>query len=165
MKIKDIKTCDLKNGAGIRISIWVTGCEHHCKGCQNPETWDENEGEDFDKYKDFVFEQLSSKDIQGVTLTGGDPLYPGNRADILSFLKECSEKFPEKDVWMWTGYAYEYLIMYTVCREILGHIDVLVDGPYIEEQRDVDLHWRGSGNQRVIAVNHSLKSGKVVLLD
>lgn len=162
MHIKELRDCDLRNGDGIRVSIWFAGCEHRCPGCHNPETW-EDEGESFDDYREKLCELVSRPEIQGITLTGGDPLFSKNRKEMRDFIISFKEQFSTKDIWCYTGYVFEKLLEDETAKELLPYIDVLVDGPYIENLRDVDLHWRGSSNQRVIDVKTSLDSGKTVL--
>ena len=141
---------DMLNGDGCRVILWVAGCNHHCKNCHNPETWDCNAGQLFDnKAKEYLFECLSKDYIQGLTFTGGDPLFPGNRETVTQLAKEVKEKFPNKDIWMWTGYKYEEV----ADLEVMKYVDVLIDGEYVEELRDIDLHWRGSSNQVIYYLN------------
>jgi len=152
--------CDLKNGDGIRVTLWCVGCSHRCAECQNPETWDEKvwKPEEWKETDGSFFrtldKYLSDPDVQGLTLTGGDPLYPPNRKDILNILKHVHRKHPGKDIWMWTGYVYEEIK--TECAEILHYVDVLVDGPYLAAVRAEDIEngedprWRGSSNQRIL---------------
>ena len=126
------------NGDGLRVVLWVAGCNHCCKECQNPVTWDPNGGLPFDQAaKQELFDQLEKSYISGVTFSGGDPLYPGNRMEITALAKEIREKFPEKTIWMYTGSLWD--------------------------KRDTQLHWKGSSNQRVIDVQDSLRRGQVVL--
>ena len=160
MRYHDIKKDDMLNGDGLRVVLWVSGCSHCCKECQNPVTWDPNGGLVFDeKAKQEVFEALSRDYISGITLSGGDPLYYGNRADIGKLVKEVKSAFPEKTIWLYTGFVWE-----AVCGlNMMKYVDVLVDGAFIAEQKDVQLFWRGSANQRVINVPATLKEGKVVL--
>ena len=162
MHIKELRDCDLRNGDGIRVSIWFAGCEHRCPGCHNPETW-EDEGESFDDYREKLCELVSRPEIQGITLTGGDPLFSKNRKEMRDFIISFKEQFRTKDIWCYTGYVFEKLLEDETAKELLPYIDVLIDGPYIENLRDVDLHWRGSSNQRVIDVKTSLDNGKTVL--
>lgn len=154
MNYHNITKEDMLNGDGIRVVLWVAGCGHHCRGCQNPETWDPKGGIPLDESAMAeIMEELGKDYVTGLTLSGGDPLYPGNRADVLKLLKAVNDKFPDKDVWIYTGYTLEQLM----CTEkdtldILKLADVLVDGPYEEEKRDINLPWRGSSNQRVIEI-------------
>lgn len=159
MRYHDITKDDMKNGDGLRVVLWLSGCEHACQGCHNPVTWDPDDGLIFDeKAKAEVFELLSRDYISGITLSGGDPLFPGNRAEVLELLKEIREKFPLKTVWCYTGYTYEDI----EDLEHLVYIDVLVDGKYIEILKDNQYHWAGSINQRIIDVKRSKKEGRVV---
>jgi len=159
MRYHDITKDDMKNGDGLRVVLWLSGCEHACQGCHNPVTWDPDDGLIFDeKAKAEVFELLSRDYISGITLSGGDPLFPGNRAEVLDLLKEIREKFPLKTVWCYTGYTYEEI----EALEHLDYIDVLVDGKYIEILKDNQYHWAGSINQRIIDVKRSKKEGRVV---
>ena len=161
-----IDTCNMNNGDGLRCVVWLSGCNHHCKNCFNPETWDFNAGKVFDdKAKQFLFEQLSKPYIKGLTLSGGHPLEKPNRDTIYCLLKEVKEKFPLKDIWMYTGYKWEDIQNIREIQRILTLVDVLVDGPYIDEQRDITLAFRGSKNQRIIDVQRTLQQGEVVLYE
>ena len=160
MRYHNITKDDMLNGDGLRVVLWVSGCSHCCKDCQNPLTWDPNGGLPFDEAaKEEVFAELEKNYISGITLSGGDPLYPGNRMDIRNLVKEIREKYPKKTIWMYTGYEWEIVRSF----DILKYVDVLVDGEYEKDKRDTQLHWRGSSNQRVIDVQESLKTGNVVL--
>lgn len=147
MNYHNITKCDLKNGEGIRVVLWVSGCEHYCKNCHNPQTWDKNSGIEFDeKAKQEIFTELNKDYISGITLSGGDPLATFNREEILDLLKEIKEKYPSKNVWCYTGYSYD-------CVKHLEHmqyIDVLVDGKYVEELSKPSPQWRGSSNQNIV---------------
>ncbi len=160
MRYHDITKDDMKNGDGLRVVLWLSGCDHACRGCQNPLTWDPDDGLLFDdKARDELFEILSRDYISGITLSGGDPLYPGNRDGVLSLLKEVRERFPDKTIWVYTGYLYEDISGL----ELLGYMDVLVDGKYVESLRDNLYPWAGSTNQRVIDVKATMENGSVVL--
>ena len=160
MRYHNITKDDMLNGDGLRVVLWVSGCSHCCEDCQNPLTWDPNGGLPFDEAaKEEVFAELEKNYISGITLSGGDPLYPGNRMDIRNLVKEIREKYPKKPIWMYTGYEWEIVRSF----DILKYVDVLVDGEYEKDKRDTQLHWRGSSNQRVIDVQESLKTGNVVL--
>lgn len=161
MNYHKIDKCSISNGIGIRTVLWVSGCEHHCKRCHNPETWDCNSGNLFDKSaKAELFENLSKPYIDGITYSGGDPLHWANYADVISLAKEIRERFPDKTQWLYTGYTFEYLVQYNDGRdEIFNYIDVMVDGQFIEEQRDLTLPFRGSANQRIIDINKSKAIG------
>ena len=160
MNYHNITTEDMLNGDGLRTVLWVAGCNHHCPFCQNPETHNPRSGIEFDNaaYKE-ILEYLSKSWISGITLSGGDPLYEGNRETITALVKDIKEKFPNKTVWCYTGFTFEEV----KDLEVMQYIDVLVDGRYVEELRDLKLWWRGSSNQRVIDVKETLKSGNVVL--
>ena len=148
------------NGDGLRVVLWVAGCNHCCRECQNPITWDPDGGLLFDEAaKQEIFEQLEKPYISGITFSGGDPMHPVNRADVRELMQEIREKYPTKTIWMYTGYDWEYV----KTREVARWIDVLVDGPYKKDLRDTQLHWRGSSNQHVIEVPESLARGKMVL--
>ena len=160
MKYHNITKEDMLNGDGLRVVLWVSGCEHACEGCQNPVTWDPEDGLIFDKdAEEELFEQLEKDYISGITFTGGDPLYPSNRDDITELTKKVKERFPEKSVWLYTGYLWEDICDLPVIKDI----DVIVDGRFILEQLDNTLYWKGSKNQRVIDVKQTLSQGTVVL--
>ena len=155
---------DIANGPGVRCVLWVAGCSQRCVNCHNQSTWDFNAGSLFDDMaKQELFEALDKAHIKGITISGGHPLDPHNFEDVLSLVKEVKSKFPTKDIWIYTGYLYEELYYREISR-ILLYIDVLVDGPYIEEQRDITLAFRGSRNQRLIDVKETLKQGKIITL-
>ena len=160
MRYHNITNDDMLNGDGLRVVLWVAGCSHHCKGCQNPITWDPNGGIPFDEAaKQEIFEQLDKDYISGITFSGGDPLHAANEAGVTALAKEIGEKYPSKDVWLYTGYRWE-----EICdHEIIQYTDVLVDGRFILEQLDVTLPWKGSPNQRVIDVRRTLEKGKIIL--
>ena len=144
MKIHKITYPDINNGVGCRVTLWVSGCIHHCRGCQNKETWDFNSGREFtDKDKDILYEVLSKPFIKGLTLSGGDPLC--SYKEVLDLVKDVKKKFPQKDIWLYTGYTMD--IIKANFSEILEYCDCVVDGPYIESLRDITLAWRGSSNQ------------------
>lgn len=148
------------NGDGLRVVLWVSGCSHCCKDCQNPITWDPNGGLEFDEAaKEEVFAELEKDYVSGITLSGGDPLFYSNRPDILKLAREIKERFPEKTIWMYTGFDWETI----VDLEVITYIDVVVDGAFIAAQKDTRLYWRGSANQRVIDVAASKDKGEVVL--
>ena len=160
MRYHNITKDDMLNGDGLRVVLWVAGCSHCCKECQNPITWDANGGLPFDEEaKEELFAELGKDYISGVTFSGGDPLYYGNRADVLALAKEIREKFPKKTIWLYTGFLWEVIEQL----EIMKYIDVLVDGEFMVELKDTKLYWRGSSNQRVIDVPATRASGKVVL--
>ena len=146
MNIVDITHPDVNNGLGCRITVWVSGCVHHCKGCHNPETWDFKYGREFtDDDKKKIFEILEKPYIKGITFSGGDPLC--SYTDVLSLVKEIKEKYPDKDIWVYTGFSFEYVREHM--SEILDYVDYMVDGKFKIEERDVSLAFRGSKNQRI----------------
>ena len=156
MRYHDITKDDMKNGDGLRAVLWLSGCEHACPGCQNPVTWDPDDGLLFDdKAKEELFDILRRDYISGLTLSGGDPLFPGNRSEVLSLLKEVREKFPSKTIWCYTGYTYEDI----AGLEHMEYIDVLVDGKYVESLKDNKYEWAGSTNQRVIDLRRKINEG------
>ena len=160
MKYHNITKDDMLNGDGLRVVLWVAGCGHACPGCHNPVTWDENGGLPFDEAaKQELFDELSKDYVAGVTFSGGDPLYPANREQIGALAQEIRARFPDKTIWLYTGYRFEQI----TDLPFLAAIDVVVDGPFIEAQKDTQLHWRGSANQRVIDVQKSRKTGEIVL--
>lgn len=164
MNYHKIEKYSTENGIGIRCVLWVSGCSLHCKGCQNPSTWDFDSGKPFDeKAKQELFEVLSKPYIHGLTLSGGHPLDDNNYQSVIDLVKEVKTQFPTKDIWLYTGYTLEE-IYYREKARILLYIDVLVDGPYIEDQRDISLSFRGSRNQRLINIQETLKQGQLVTL-
>jgi len=159
MNYHNITNHDMKNGDGLRVVLWVSGCLHKCTNCQNPVTWDENSGLPFDEEAEReLFEKLGKDYISGLTLSGGDPLFPGNEEEVTGLVCRVKERFPDKTIWLYTGYYFEDI----QDKQIMKYIDVLVDGKYIDALRDVKLKWRGSSNQRVIDVSASI-GGKTVL--
>lgn len=159
-----IDPCDGGNGPGIRTTLWVAGCEHRCLECQNPETWNPTVGKPFNEDAMHLIEsQLKQPRCAGLTLSGGDPLHPNNRDTIYKIVRRVKEKYPNKSIWMWTGYAWEQIQSFTSINIILINIDILVDGPFIQSQRDITLEWRGSSNQRIIDVQKSLQQNRISL--
>ena len=161
MKYHDITKTSMVNGDGLRTVLWVSGCNHHCKNCQNPVTWNVNDGLEFNSDSEVeLFSYLDKDYCDGLTLSGGDPLHPDNRMVVLRLCKRFRYRYKDsKTIWLYTGYLWEEV----KDLEIMKYIDVLVDGPYIDELRDVNYKWAGSTNQRVIDVPRSLDFGKVVL--
>lgn len=160
MRYHDITKDDMLNGEGLRVVLWVSGCSHNCKGCQNPVTWDPKGGVLFDRAaKAEIFDQLDKDYISGITYSGGDPMFLENREEILALTKEIKEKYPNKNIWLYTGYNWEEVKN----EPVISYLDVLVDGKYIEEERDVSLPWKGSRNQRVIDVPKSRDESKTIL--
>lgn len=162
MNYHNITTDDMLNGCGLRTVLWVAGCNHFCKNCQNPITWNQEDGLLFDeKAKTELFEKLNKPHIDGITFSGGDPLFPKHRQEVLNLASEIAEKFPEKTIWLYTGYTWEEIMN----EPNLKFIDVIAEGEFVEELKDNNIHWVGSSNQRVIKVKETLKSGKIVLLE
>ena len=150
------------NGEGLRTVLWVAGCSHHCPQCHNPVTWDINGGLVFDEQaKEELFEELKKDYVSGVTFSGGDPFHLENREEIGALAKEIREKFPDKTIWLYTGYRWEEIKWLP----FLDQIDVLIDGRFVQAQADPQLHWRGSANQRVIDVPRTLAANSIVLHD
>ena len=172
MKYAQLKKRDVANGPGVRVSLFVSGGTHHCKGCFNPETWDFDYGDIFDeKIQDEIISLMEPSYIRGLTVLGGEPMEKPNQKALLPFIEKVRERYPEKDIWFYTGYTFETDFSgngRAVCEEtdkLLSLIDVLVDGEFIEEKKNLRLHFRGSENQRIIDVKQSLLSGKTVLMD
>ena len=160
MRYHNITKDDMLNGEGLRAVLWVAGCSHHCPGCHNPVTWDVNGGIPFDEAaREELFGELAKDYISGLTLSGGDPLHAENRREIGELIREVRERFPSKTIWLYTGFLWEEI------RDLpfMGLVDVVVDGEFIEAQKDNRLPWKGSANQRVIDVGRSLAQGKPVL--
>ena len=154
MRYHNITKDDMLNGDGLRVVLWVAGCSHHCKGCQNPITWDPNGGLPFDDAaKQEIFEQLEKPYISGITFSGGDPLHSANRVEVRNLMAEIKQKYPDKTIWLYTGDSWENILHYAA----MQYIDVLVDGEFQVDKKDVKLLWKGSSNQRVIDVQASLK--------
>lgn len=166
MKYIMIRTDDMLNGQGLRVVLFVSKCSHRCFGCHNPESWKCDSGELFDgTAKLEIFHELEKDYISGLTLSGGDPLHEDNRKDILSLVQEVKCLFPNKNIWLYTGYEYKEILAHSDMVEILQYCDVLVDGKFEQDKADVKYKWAGSTNQRVINVQESLKQNKVVLYE
>lgn len=213
MNYHNLTYTDMNNGSGLRVVLWLSGCSHKCRGCQNPQTWDANSGIPFDESaKEELFRELDKDYISGLTLTGGDPLFEGNLDDVLDLVTEVNKRYnttqdrvyvtdknnniltgipheirlssPQKSIWIYTGYIwkdimnyvtpfnnvittsnYEILYDYQMWKrqEIIKQCDVLVDGRYMDSQRDITLPYRGSSNQRLIDIRQSLQKGEIVL--
>lgn len=150
MYYSGITECDVANGDGFRVVLWASGCDHKCKGCHNPETWNPHYGKLFDVFSILEILNALSKDyIQGLTISGGDPLKKENVPYVYWLVKQVKEKYPNKNIWCWTGYTLEELNDRKDVQELLKYIDILVDGPFVESKRDITLAWRGSSNQRI----------------
>lgn len=151
MNYHNITKDDMLNGDGLRVVLWVAGCTHHCKGCHNPFTHSPDGGLPFGRLeKEEIFEQLKKRYISGITFSGGDPLHDENLEDVGELIKEIRLKFPDKDIWLYTGYTYKELEQDEKRFQVISSIDVLVDGRYKEQLMNSGLHWRGSSNQRII---------------
>ena len=160
MRYHNITKDDMLNGDGLRVVLWVSGCSHCCKECQNPITWDPNGGLEFDDAaKQEIFDELEKDYVHGITFSGGDPLHFANAYDVTELAKEIRDKYPNKTIWLYTGAMWEEVKH----MKIVQYLDVLVDGEFIVAKKDVNLHWVGSSNQRVIDVKKTLESGSVVL--
>lgn len=162
-----IKSYDIADGPGVRVSLFVSGCRHHCKGCFNAETWDFEYGRPYTKEtEDAVIRMLGEEYIKGLTVLGGEPFEPENQPEVAGLLKRAKEAYPDKDIWCYTGYLYDVDLqkggrVYTdVTEEMLSHIDVLVDGEFVEEQKDITLLFRGSRNQRLIILKDGRDAGR-----
>ena len=159
MRYHNITKDDMLNGDGLRVVLWVAGCSHCCKECQNPITWDPNGGLEFDEAaKQEIFAELEKDYVHGITFSGGDPLHMANVYDVTELAKEIRKKYPHKSIWLYTGAMWEEVKGMKVTK----YLDVLVDGEFMVAKKDVNLHWVGSSNQRVIDVQNSLQNGMVV---
>lgn len=169
MNYHDIKHDDMNNGPGLRVTLFVSGCDHHCRGCQNPETWSTKSGIPFDQAaKDEIFEQLDKDYISGITFSGGDPLNENNKAEVFTLIHQIRNKYNNtKSIWIYTGYIWEEILeeAFPILTAILDETDVIVDGMFEKDLADVNYHWAGSTNQRVIDVQKSLEEHKVVLFE
>jgi len=186
----EIKDCDITNGAGTRVTLFVSGCRNHCPGCFQPQTWDFAYGKEFTKEtEDYILELLNKSYIHGLTLLGGDPFEPENQKVLLPFMKRVKQQYPRKDIWAFSGYTLDILEgrplpekpkededgpafvhalgpdpRTDITDEMLSLVDVLIDGPFVPEQKDITLRFRGSRNQRLIDMNQSRTQGKIVQL-
>lgn len=165
-----IKNCDIANGPGVRVSLFVSGCTHHCKGCFNEVAWDFHYGSPFTQETiDKILEMMKPGYIRGLTLLGGEPFEPQNQEPIVELLRQIKQKMPDKSIWAFSGYLFDRDILsgrlgdWKVTREYLSYLDVLVDGPFVEEKKNLSLRFRGSENQRIIDVPASLAQNKIVL--
>lgn len=170
MNYAEIKNCDIANGPGVRISLFVSGCTHHCKGCFNEVAWDFDYGTPFTQETiDKILDMMRPGYIRGLTLLGGEPFEPQNQGPIVELLRQIKEKMPEKSIWAFSGYLFDRDILsgrlgdWKVTQEYLSYLDVLVDGPFVEAKKNLSLRFRGSENQRIIDVPASLAQGKIVL--
>ncbi|MBQ9169040.1 MAG: anaerobic ribonucleoside-triphosphate reductase activating protein [Oscillospiraceae bacterium] len=170
MNYATIKNCDIANGPGVRVSLFVSGCTHRCRGCFNEVAWDFHYGEPFTQETiDLIISMLQPAYIRGLTLLGGEPFEPQNQGPIVQLLRQVKEKCPNKSIWAFSGYLFDRDILsgrlgdWETTREYLSYLDVLVDGPFVEEKKNLSLRFRGSENQRLIDVPASLAKGQIVL--
>lgn len=170
MNYVTIKNCDIANGPGVRVSLFVSGCTHRCPGCFNEVAWDFDYGEPFTQATvDAILNMLKPSYIRGLTLLGGEPFEPQNQQGLLPLLRQMKKVHPDKSIWAFSGYLFEKDILsgrlgnWAVTEEILGYLDVLVDGPFVESKKNLSLRFRGSENQRLIDVKKSLQKGETVL--
>ena len=170
MNYGNIKNYDISDGEGVRVTLFCSGCTNRCEGCFQPETWDFCYGKEYTKEtEDQLIQMLTNPNIQGLTLLGGDPFEPSNQRTLITLLRRVKQELPTKDVWAYTGFVYEQDLLEgqrkhtEVTDEMLSYIDVLVDGPFVIDEKDISLYFRGSTNQRVIDMPKTLKSGSVVI--
>ena len=171
MNYAGIKYCDIANGIGCRTVLFVSGCRNACKGCFQPQTWDFGYGEPFDeKVQEEVLKSLEPDYITGITVLGGEPFEPENQKELVPFMRKVVARYPNKNVWAFTGYIYDKDLVAGGRRhtedtdELLSMIDVLVDGPFVEELKDITLKFRGSSNQRVLNLRETIRTGKITTL-
>ena len=173
MHYGNIKTVDIANGEGVRVSLFVSGCRHHCKGCFNPETWNFKYGKEYtNDTENTIIEFLKPNYIKGLTLLGGEPMEPENQAVLINLLRRIKKELPNKDIWCYSGYTYETDLFAkngkahtNVTNEFLSYLDILVDGEFVEELKNISLAFRGSSNQRIIDMKKTLNLGQVELLN
>lgn len=170
MNYATIKNCDIANGPGVRVSLFVSGCTHHCKGCFNQVAWDFDYGQPFTQETiDLILEMMKPAYIKGITLLGGEPFEPQNQPALLDLLRQIKAAYPDKSIWAYSGYLFDRDILSgrlgdpVITRELVSCLDVLVDGPFVLEQKNLSLRFRGSSNQRIIHIPLSLERGEVVL--
>ena len=170
MHYATIKNCDIANGPGVRVSLFVSGCTHRCPGCFNEIAWDFQYGEEFTQETiDSILNMMRPAHIKGLTLLGGEPFEPENQPAIVKLLRQVKDKYPEKSIWAFSGYLFDKDILsgrlgpWETTKEYLSYLDVLVDGPFVMAKKDLSLRFRGSSNQRLIDVPRSLAVGKIVL--
>ena len=170
MHYATIKNCDIANGPGVRISLFVSGCTHKCKGCFNEVAWDFEYGQPFTQETvDYILSLLAPSYVKGLTLLGGEPFEPQNQPALVDLLRQVKTKYPEKSIWAFSGYLFDRDMLSgklgdaEILKEFLSYLDVLVDGPFVQSKKDLTLRFRGSSNQRLIDVPASLSAGTVVL--
>lgn len=172
MHIGEIITADCANGTGLRVSVFVSGCTNHCKGCFQPQTWDFDFGVPYTQEKeDFILSELHKDYYNGLSILGGEPFEPSNQKEIVKLIRRVKKELPQRDIWIYTGFTYDRDLIPGGCRyiectdEILDNTDILVDGRFVEELRNLMLNFRGSENQRIIDMRATRKKGEVVLSD
>lgn len=166
-----VKNCDIANGTGVRVSLFVSGCTNRCKGCFQPETWDFQYGREFTaETEESILKALEPFFIEGLSVLGGDPMEPQNQRALLPFLRRVKEQYPDKTIWLYSGFRYDDELLIEgshprceVTDELLQLVDVLVDGRFVEEQKNISLKFRGSENQRILDLNRTREAGHVVL--
>ena len=171
MHVGEVMTADVANGEGMRVSVFVSGCRNHCKGCFQPQTWDFNYGREYTpEIEQFIIDELSKSYYDGITILGGDPMEPENQEPVLRLLRRIKKELPDKNVWAYTGYVYDRDLVPGgkrfvdgVTRELLESIDILIDGRFVEELKNLMLNFRGSSNQRIIKMKETLETGEVIL--
>ena len=163
MRYNLIRKMDIANGPGVRVSVFMQGCEFHCNNCFNPETWDFEKGKEFnDSVIDKIIDLCGQEHIRGLSILGGEPMHPVNIKGTIKLAKKFKEKYPNKDIWVWTGYLFDKDLK---DKEVLDYIDVLVDGQFVNDLFDPTLKWKGSSNQRVIDVKKSIKENQIVIYE
>lgn len=172
MRYASIKKCDVANGTGVRVSLFVSGCHHHCNGCFNSDAWDFDYGQEFTKEtEDKIIEALDKGYIQGLSLLGGEPMEYVNQKGLLPLIRRVKEKFPEKTIWCYTGYKFDDDIVgnmfdrWPETEELVSYFDVVVDGKYDDNLRDLNLRFKGSSNQRIIDVKKTLANNEIVIME
>ena len=172
MHYADIKKVDIANGEGVRVSVFVSGCRHHCKGCFNQIAWDFKYGKEFnDQTIDEIIKDMDHDYIEGLSLLGGEPLEPENQEELAKLVERVKEKYPNKNIWCYTGFDFEKDVMGKMCKEsqmaqkLVSNLDVIVDGKFDETQMDKTLRFRGSRNQRIIDVQESMKENHIKLFE
>lgn len=172
MNVADIKKVDVANGPGVRVSLFVSGCTHHCKDCFNEVAWDFKYGREYTQEdEDYIISLLSPDYIEGITILGGEPFEYVNQKGILPLLRRIKKELPNKTIWCFSGYTFDKDILDNMCKkwnetkELISYIDVIVDGKFVVEKKNLKLKFRGSSNQRIIDVQESLKKNKVILVE
>ena len=169
MNYGEIKTCDIANGEGVRVSLFVSGCTHHCKNCFNDVAWDFGYGKPFtEETEEMLLKALEPDYVDGLSLLGGEPFEPENQRALLPFLKKVRERFPKKNIWCYTGYLFDKDVLDKMCKEsevtkeIVSYLDIVVDGEFMIDRKNLKINFRGSDNQRIIDVKKTLDAGEIV---